>query len=193
MTMARGLTLAILLWLGLPAGSAETVTVVIESELGIIEVQLDPDRAPITVENFLRYVDSGHYDGGQFHRTVTMDNQPDNDVKIEVIQASVRQDKKDDGLPPIKLERTTETGLLHLDGVISMARDEPDSATSSFFFCIGDQPELDFGGKRNPDGQGFAAFGVVTKGSEVIRKIQRSKAEAQRLEPPIRILAVRRK
>lgn len=168
------------------------VRVLIATELGEIEVEVDSGRAPRTSENFLRYVDAGGYDGGQFHRTVKPDNQPANDVKIEVIQASVSAEKEKDDFPPIPLERTTATGLSHREGTISMARGAPDSATSSFFFCIGDQPELDFGGKRNPDGQGFAAFGRVVRGMEVVRKIQASPAEEQRLTPPIRILSVKR-
>jgi peptidyl-prolyl cis-trans isomerase A (cyclophilin A) len=173
-------------------GAQESVSVLIETELGQIEVEVDAARAPGTAQNFLRYVDEKHYDGGQFHRTVTMDNQPNNDVKIEVIQASVNEEKKDQGYDPIPLERTSVTGLSHVDGVISMARDGADTATSSFFFCIGDQPELNFGGKRNPDGQGFATFGRVVRGMDVVRKIQASPREEQRLTPPVRILSVRR-
>jgi peptidyl-prolyl cis-trans isomerase A (cyclophilin A) len=93
---------------------------------------------------------------------------------------------------PIKLERTKDTGLKHTDGTISMARDGPDTATSDFFVCIGDQPELDFGGKRNPDGQGFAAFGRVTKGMYVVKKIQKSAAKEQALTPPVTIKKVAR-
>jgi peptidyl-prolyl cis-trans isomerase A (cyclophilin A) len=164
----------------------------LDTELGEIEVEVDGAKAPGTVANFLRYVDEKFYDGGQFHRTVTMHNQPNNDVKIEVVQASVNEAKKDDESEPIPLERTTQTGLLHKDGTISMARGEPDSATSSFFFCIGDQPELDFGGARNPDGQGFAAFGRITRGMDVVKKIQTSPHEEQRLTPPVRIRSVSR-
>ena len=123
---------------------------------------------------------------------MTPDNQPQNDVKIEVVQASVEEARKSAGRSPIPLERTSSTGLSHRDGTISMARDGPDSATSSFFLCIGDQLELDFGGKRNPDGQGFAAFGRVVRGMDVVRTIQASPREEQRLEPPIRIRSVRR-
>jgi len=189
--MVRGSLL--LIFLAAAAMFAEdTVRVVIDTELGEIVVAVDPARAPVTADNFLRYVDAGHYDGGQFHRTVTMDNQPNNDVKIEVIQASVNEAKKEDDFSAITLERTTKTGLHHVDGTISMARDEPDSATSSFFFCIGDQPELDFGGKRNPDGQGFAAFGRVVRGMDVVKKIQMSPRKEQRLEPSIRIRSIRR-
>ena len=69
-----------------------------------------------------------------------------------------------------------------------MARSTPDTAQESFFICVGDQPELDFGGKRNPDGQGFAAFGKVSSGMEVVKKINQANAEGQALMPPILIL-----
>jgi peptidyl-prolyl cis-trans isomerase A (cyclophilin A) len=168
------------------------VRVLIETELGDIEVEVDSERAPVTAANFLKYVDGKHYDGGLFHRTVTPENQPDKKVLIEVIQAGINPERERDGLPPIKLERTNQTGLAHKEGTISMARDGPDTATSDFFICIGDQPSLDYGGRRNPDGQGFAAFGRVIKGMEVVKKIQRAPAEGQKLTPPIKILKIRR-
>ena len=167
-----------------------TPVVLIETTMGDIKVELYPEKAPITAANFLRYVDEGLYDGTSFFRTVTMDNQPNNDVKIEVIQGG--QVPKEKEYPPILLERTTLTGLKHLDGVISMGRFKPDSAKSSFFFCIGDQPELDYEGKRNPDGQGFAAFGITIDGMDVVRAIQVEPHEEQRLTPPIEILKIRR-
>lgn len=171
-----------------------SVRVLIQTELGDIEVELDAKRAPVTTENFLRYVDAGHYDGGLFHRTVKLkpDNQPNNTIKIEVIQAGVNPDKSKEGFAPIKLERTNATGLKHKDGVISMARTTADTATSDFFICIGDQAELDFGGKRNADGQGFAAFGKVVKGMEVIKKIHQSSVDGQKLMPPIKITKARK-
>jgi peptidyl-prolyl cis-trans isomerase A (cyclophilin A) len=171
---------------------AKPVRVVLRTEKGDVEVELDAARAPKTVANFLRYLDGKFYDGGRFHRTVTPDNQPDNKVKIEVIQAGINPDRAKDEFPPIKLERTRGTGVRHKDGTISMARDGPDTATSDFFFCIGDQPELDFGGKRNPDGQGFAAFGRVVRGMDVVKKIQAAPAKGQALTPPVKILSARR-
>jgi peptidyl-prolyl cis-trans isomerase A (cyclophilin A) len=174
--------------------------VLVQTELGDIVLELDPKRAPNTTANFLKYVDAGHYDGGTFHRTVRMDNQPESTVKIEVIQAGVAADKAKQGFGAIRLERTSVTGLQHKDGVVSMARGEPDSATSGWFITINDQPSLDFGGARNPDGQGFAAFGRVVSGMDVVRKIQAAPAskdmstnvEAQRLIPPIKTLKVSR-
>jgi peptidyl-prolyl cis-trans isomerase A (cyclophilin A) len=157
--------------------------VVLETEAGQIVIEVDAARAPATARNFLRYVDEGHYDGGEFHRTVRADNQPGKAYKIEVVQAAVNPE----------LERTSKTGLRHRDGTVSMARADPDTATSDFFICIGDQPELDFGGRRNPDGQGFAAFGQVLSGMDVVHRIQGSAADGQHLTPPIRILKARRR
>lgn len=165
--------------------------VMIQTSLGSMEVEVDTTRAPITADNFLRYVDQGSYRSGKFHRTVREDNQPDNPVKIEVIQGGLDSLRYKD-FPPVPLERTSQTGLSHKDGTISMARDGPDTATSDFFICIGDQPELDFGGRRNPDGQGFAAFGKVVKGMDVVRLIQTARARDQRLTPPIEILDITR-
>ena len=176
------------------------VRVRVQTELGDIVVEVDQAKAPATAANFLKYVDAGHYDGGMWHRTVKLDNQPESTVKIEVIQAGVNPEMAKSGFPPIALERTSVTDLLHKDSAISMARGTPDSATSGWFICINDQPSLDFGGARNPDGQGFAAFGRVVTGMDVVRKIQmapssadrKTNTEAQRLTPPIKILKAAR-
>lgn len=160
--------------------------VVIQTTLGSIEVEVDTIRAPLTGLNFLRHVDQGSYRGARFHRTVRPDNQRDNKVKIEVIQAGPNP-VASKAFSPISLERTTETGLSHKAGTVSMARDGPDTGTSDFFICIGDQPELDFGGKRNPDGQGFGAFGRVVRGMDVVGLIQTARAKGERLTPPIGI------
>lgn len=175
------------LMLSLAHGPVSNPKVAISTSLGAIEVELFADKAPDTVANFLLYVEAGHYKEGRFHRTVTMDNQPDKKVKIEVIQGGVAPAFASKDFAPIKLERTNLTGILHKDGTISMARDGADSATSDFFICIGDQPSLDFRGKRNPDGQGFAAFGRVVNGMDVVRRIQRSKSKGQTLTPPVEI------
>jgi peptidyl-prolyl cis-trans isomerase A (cyclophilin A) len=161
--------------------------VVLKTDFGDIEMELDAMHAPISTANFLRYVNAGLYNGGIFHRTVTIANQPTNTVKIEVIQASADPSKTNELLLPIALERTRDTGLKHRDGTVSMARVGPDTAQDHFFICIGSQPELDFGGKRNPDGQGFAAFGRVVRGMDVVRKIHTAPAEGQSLKPQIRI------
>lgn len=162
--------------------------ILIKTEWGNIGVELYEEEAPITTSNFLRYVDDKHFAGASFYRTVRMDNQPNNDVKIEVIQGGLFSEER--MFPPILHETTEETGILHRDGVISMARNEPGTATSEFFICIGDQPELDFGGRRNPDGQGFAAFGKVVDGMDVVRKIHQQPADGQILNPRIQIINI---
>lgn len=158
-----------------------------ETTEGNFELELYADKSPKTVENFLYYVHEGFYSGGNFFRTVTLNNQPDNEIKIEVVQASANSKYRSQFRRSIPLERTNETSVKHESGVISMGRSKPDSATHHFFICIGDQPELDFGGQRNPDGQGFAAFGKVTTGMDVVKKIQTSKSNGQNLTPKIKI------
>ncbi|MEO6214111.1 MAG: peptidylprolyl isomerase [Vicinamibacterales bacterium] len=167
--------------------------VVIDTDAGQIEIEVDRLRAPATAMNFLRYVDAGLYDGGRFHRTVTPANQPGSEVKIEVIQAGGASARTREFFPPIALERTRVTALTHADGVVSMARSGPDSARDQFFICIGNQAALDFGGKRNPDGQGFAAFGRVVRGMDVVRRIQSSPAQGQTLTPPVGIVRMSRR
>src|SRR5437764_13073482 len=108
------------------------VRVLIQTEKGDIEVELNATEAPITVANFLKYVDGKFYDGGRFHRTVKSDNQPDDKVKIGVVQGGINPAKAKGQFPPIKLERTSKTGLAHKDGTLSMARDGADTATSDF-------------------------------------------------------------
>jgi peptidyl-prolyl cis-trans isomerase A (cyclophilin A) len=166
------------------------VVVVFETARGAIEVEVNTERAPITAANFLKYVDNGSYDGGEFHRTVRPDTETNRTHPIQVIQA--RRARGRQGLPAIALERTSATRLKHIDGAVSMARQagQPDSATSDFFICVGDQPALDEGGGRNDDNQGFAVFGRVVSGMDVVRAIQASPVRpgTQTLQPPVRIL-----
>ena len=164
---------------------AQTVRVRFETALGPFEVEIDPARAPVTGTNFLTYVDGGFYDGGRVHRSARLETQAERPVKIKVIQAGINPSRRGDAFPAIPLERTSTTGILHKDGTISMARSGPDTAVSDFFICIGDQPSLDFGGARNPDGQGFAAFGWVVAGMDVVRAMHRAPAEGENLSPPI--------
>jgi peptidyl-prolyl cis-trans isomerase A (cyclophilin A) len=166
--------------------------VIIQTDFGNLEVEIDTVHAPLTAANFLRYVDLGFYRFGRFYRTVRADNQPDSKVKIAVVQAGLDSLRVKD-FPPIKLERTSVTKLLHKDGTISMARDGPETATSDFFICVGDQPALDYGGKRNPDGQGFAAFGRVVLGMDVVRRINAAPAKGQTLRPAVPIKNIVRK
>lgn len=185
---------ALLTILAQQPGAGPLPRVVIETGAGEITIEVDTVRAPVTGANFLKYVDAGLYDGGRFHRTVTTtpDNQPQNDVKIAVIQAGADPARRREYLPPIPLEPTSATTLTHADGVVSMARADPDSARDQFFICVGDQPELDAGGRRNPDGRGFAAFARVVGGMPVVRRIHASPASGQNLSPAIPILRVRR-
>jgi peptidyl-prolyl cis-trans isomerase A (cyclophilin A) len=155
-------------------------------------VKVDTIHAPITASNFLKLVDQGVYKQASFYRVVRMDNQPRSPVKIEVIQGGLKDDEAIDNYPTIRHETTKETGLKHLNGTISMARNQPGTASTEFFICIHHQPELDFGGKRNPDGQGFAAFGQVIEGMNVVRKIQRQPDEGQYLNQPIKIYFMER-
>ena len=194
----------------------QAVDVVIETPMGDITIRLETAKAPITAANFLSYIDRGFYDGGRFHRTVRLDNQsnaglkidvtdlgiadsgetkplPNDQIPIEVIQGGINPARKAEQGPPIPLERTSLTGLRHLDGTISMGRTTADTAVSDFFICINDQPELDFGGRRNVDGQGFAAFGQVIAGMDIVRAIQTAPSEGQSLTPPVPITRIHRR
>jgi peptidyl-prolyl cis-trans isomerase A (cyclophilin A) len=177
----------------------EGTIVVIETDKGTIELEVDGGRAPVTAANFLRYVDERFFDGGSVNRAVRPDNTVRHDVEIQVIQFQVDEARSRQELPPIPLERTSVTGLKHVDGTTSMARDGPDTATGSFAIVIGDQPEMDFGGRRNPDGQGFAAFGRVVRGMDVVKAIQASPTGSagpygtESLSPPIKILKAYRR
>jgi peptidyl-prolyl cis-trans isomerase A (cyclophilin A) len=169
------------------------MTIAFLTTAGEIDITVDPVKAPITAKNFIHYVRRNAYTGAEFFRTVTThpDNQPGKPagVKIDVIQAGNAPGFKAD--PPIAFEPTSVTGIKHLDGTVSMARDDnPVSATTEFFICIGAQLSLDDGGHRSKDHRGFAAFGHVTRGMDVVRKIHASHAVGQKLEPPIKITAV---
>lgn len=183
--MKKSTILIVSLFICLISCQEKTINCLISTEMGDIEVELYPDRAPLTVKNFLAYVGHGAYDGSSFFRVCTPENEADRDIKIEVIQGGNVPEELE--LPPITLETTDVTGLSHTDGTLSMARAEPNSAQSNFFICIGDQPELDFEGKRNPDRQGFAAFGKVISGMDVVRIIQSQKEVGQYLVDSVRI------
>ena len=176
--------------LALQQPGASPVQVVLDTELGRVTIDVDVAHAPVTAANFLKYVQGGFYDGGRFHRTVRPDTETRTDVPIQVVQAGIDPMRAPNAFPPIPLERTSVTGLKHVEGALSMARGAPDSASSDFFICIGDQPALDFAGPRNADGQGFAVFGRVVAGMDVVRRIQAApvREKTQNLAPPIGIL-----
>jgi len=146
------------------------VRVSIDTAYGRIVAEIFIDRAPITAGNFLRYADEGYYAEAAFYRAA----RPDNDARspgIQVLQGGMDPTCRGAPLPPIAHEPTTMTGLRHVDGTLSAVRWEPGSATSEFFVVLGDTPVLDFGGERNPDKHGFAAFGRVVHGMQIVRRI----------------------
>ena len=176
--------------------SQNGIRVTFETTAGSFVVAVEPNQAPITAANFLKYVDGGFYTGGQFHRatrsnnyTISLPNRP----LLECIQAGINPEKKSESLPAIPLETTDITSLKHVVGTVSMARGaDADTATSDFFILLNDQPSLDYGGKRFDDGQGAAAFGRVVSGMDVVRKIQQQPTDGQALKPPITILSATR-
>ncbi len=177
--------LLLLLFLLPACKSGQLPLVSIRTALGEILVEIDTVRAPVTAGNFLELVDSGVLENALFYRVVRPDNQPHNLTKIEVIQGGLYDDSLIARYPVIRHEPTSETGILHRNGTISMARNEPGTASTEFFICIGDQAGLDFGGRRNPDGQGFAAFGRVRRGMAVVRAIQALPDSLQYLNDPL--------
>jgi peptidyl-prolyl cis-trans isomerase A (cyclophilin A) len=201
--MIRALAAAVAIVAGVGPQAPEprqNAIVVFETEKGAIEMEVDGVRAPTTAANFLRYVDAGFYDGGNVNRSVRPDNTVRHDVEIQVIQFQIDAARNREQFAPIPLERTNVTGVRHVDGTLSMARNGPDTATGSFSIVIGDQPAMDFGGRRQPDGQGFAAFGRVVRGMDVVKKIHASPTGqagpygTESLSPPITIVkAYRRK
>jgi peptidyl-prolyl cis-trans isomerase A (cyclophilin A) len=175
------------------------VVVTFETGKGAIEIEVDTIHAPLSAANFLKYVDGGFYDGGTVNRAVRPDNTTRHDVEIQVIQFQIDRARRRQEFPPVPLERTTVTGLTHRDGAVSMARSGPDTATASFSIVIGDRPEMDYGGTRHPDGQGFAVFGRVVRGMDVVKAIQASPTGqrgaygSETLDPPIPIVKAYRR
>ena len=157
-----------------------SIFVLMQTSYGAMKIELYADKAPVSVANFLRYIDAGAYADGTFYRVVRHDNDKGS-PKITVIQGGA--DKDFTQFSPIKFESTQQTGIKHLDGTLSMARLGPDTTTSDFFICVGAQPALDFGAKRHSDGLGFAAFGRVVKGMDIARRINQS-TEAQPTDDP---------
>lgn len=161
----------------------------IQTKLGDIEVELYPDQAPKTVAAFLSYVKAGYYKNSSFYRVLNSDNQPSNAEKAELIQGGLYRSnpKVHDTLAGIPHETTRQTGIQHKNGVISLARLAPGTATSEFFICLGDQPGFDYGGENNADKQGYAAFGKVIKGMNIVNKIYNQPEDNQSFDPPVPI------
>ena len=175
-----------------------TVRTIMSTDLGDIEIDVYVDKAPISAANFLQLVDGAHLDGGTFYRVVSYENDKGS-PKIEVIQGGLNVEEGP--FPPIEHETTEQTGILHTDGVISMARGDVGTASTEFFIVIGDQPALDYGEGRYQDEQGFAAYGKVVSGMDVVRAINESPADGpadsdytkgQMLTEPVAIISVKR-
>jgi peptidyl-prolyl cis-trans isomerase A (cyclophilin A) len=167
--------------------TAANPQVLIRTEFGDITLEIFVDKAPLTAKNFLEYVRRGLYRDAVFYRVLTESNQPEDKIKVLLIQGGIYNNPQPKTLPPIAHETTKKSGILHKDGVISLPRLKPGTGSADFFICIGEQPELDFGGMRNPDGKGFAAFGRVIEGMEAVRRIQKQPTKGQTLEPSIKI------
>jgi len=177
--------------------AAGVVTVQLATGLGAIVLELRGDRAPITTGNFLRYVDQKRLDGATFYRAAHYAGQPG----AGLIQGGLAESRPERALAPIAHESTTQTGLSHTDGVISMARYAPGSATSEFFICVGANPQLDADPAAPGDNLGYAAFGRVVQGMDVVGRIWAATTsptngegvfKGQMLDPPIPILRASR-
>ena len=164
-------------------------TIKIETNFGDIIVELYPAKAPKTVAAFLSYIDAGYYKNASFYRVLKAEDQPSNAFKSDLIQGGIWQTdyKKQATIPGIAHETTKQTGVLHKDGTISLARTKPGSANTEFFIVIGDQPAYDYGGAANPDGQGFAAFGRVVDGMQFVKQIHNQPDNQTTFTPPILI------
>ncbi len=197
--MMRSILITAVLALSACTTEPEPPVLVMTTDAGVVEVEMAVMEAPLTTSNFLRLAEGGHLDGAGFYRVVRPENDNGEPV-IAVLQGGIQ-----DGLqpfPPIPHESTEQTGLRHVDGAISMARISPGTASTEFFICVGDQPALDFGGERNADGEGFAVFGRVVSGMDVVRAIHSTPADqlsgdgyvaGQILAEPVRILSVQLK
>ena len=168
--------------------------VLIRTNAGDIEAEIYTDKAPQTAGAFLRNIESGVYEHAAFYRILNDDNQPSNAPKSELIQGGIWKTdyKKAEAATRIPHESTKQTGIHHLNGTLSMARVEPGTAGTEFFICIGDQPGFDYGGDNNPDGQGYAAFGKVVRGMNVVNTIYNRPENDQSFTPMVMILDIKK-
>lgn len=194
--MLKRLALLLLLCLASPTAAqrllvapAAPVRVQVETSEGNIVIEVDRARAPITAANLLRYVDDHRYDGATFYRAMP------GGLGRGLIQAGVDFRRR---LPPIAHEPTSRTGLSHVDGAVSIARDAPGTATADITIMLGNMTYLDAGGV-DPDG--YAVFGRVVEGMDVVRRIHAAPTSptegegamrGQMLDPRVRILTARR-
>jgi peptidyl-prolyl cis-trans isomerase A (cyclophilin A) len=174
----------------------DTVRVRLDTEAGPILLELDHRHAPVTTENFIAYVDQHRFDNTVFYRS----SHAPHDAAHGFIQGGIRHNYRL-LLPPIPLEPTSRTGLRHLDGTISMARTTPDSAMGDFVISIGAQPGMDAGPNAPGDHLGYATFGRVVEGMDVVRRIHAMATDphagsgsmrGEMLSPPVRIISARR-
>lgn len=181
-----------------PAPKEDLVPVAIDTSMGRIVIALDRGHAPITANNFLRYVDNHRLDGETFYRAMRIPDGKGGDGGL--IQGGVTSDVRK-LYPPIADEPSSKTGLRNVAGAISMARGAPGSAKADFFILLSDQPGFDAGAPGGMDADGFAPFGHVIEGMDVVRKIFAAPVSAtkgigpmkgQMLEPPIKILKAAR-
>ena len=188
----RNLLIGVILFLSCSAPNRKYPHIAIKTKFGNIEVELYPDKAPKSVAAFLLCVDSGYYRNAFFYRVLNETNQPSDYFKAWLIQGGIWRNnrKRSQSLPGIPHETTQQTKILHKDGVISFARQEPGTAHTEFFICLGDQPGFDYGGENNPDGQGYAAFGKVVDGMDVVRRIYDQPEYDQAFDPPVHIFDI---
>lgn len=166
----------------------------ITTRFGDIEIELYPKQAPVTVGAFLSYIDSGYYKKASFYRVLVDEDQPSYAPKSEIIQGGIWKTNNQllQRIPGIQHETTAQTKILHKNGTVSMARQEPGTANTEFFICVGDQPGFDFGGENNPDGQGYAAFGRVVKGMDVVNRMYAAPESDGQFTPQIFITGMKR-
>jgi len=185
------LTLLFVLSASFSCTDTNKTIIAISTSEGDIILELDKKNAPVSATNFITLCEKGVYTGAVFYRTVNDANQANNKIKIDVIQGGLFHDSIVNKFAPIIHETTEKTGIKHTNGTISMARNEPGSASTEFFICIGHQAELDKGGARNPDGQGFSAFGSVTEGMDVVHRIHQAENRDQYLTEPVIIHGIK--
>ncbi len=188
------LAIIVYLYAGCSSQTYKYPHVLIETEAGDIEAEIYIDKAPLTANAFLKNAEAGLYKHSSFYRILNNDNQPSNASKSHLIQGGIWQTdyKKAVSLPGIPHETTKQTGILHLNGTLSLARLEPGTANPEFFICIGKQPGFDFDGENNADGQGYAAFGRVVKGMNVVNIIYNRPENDQAFIPPVLIVNIKK-
>jgi len=186
-------TLLTALALGCSSPKYKNPHVVIYTTMGDIELELFPDKAPKSVAAFLSYIDSGYYNKGSFYRVLKADELPSS-FNTGIIQGGMFQvnGKAQPNIPGIPHESTRQSGLSHKDGTVSLARTLPGTANTEFFICIGDQLQFDYGKGDGEDQEGYAAFGTVFKGMDIVRKIQNERSSGEHFDAPIVISKIRK-